>query len=83
MVKQLYDRKQLKGTSFLKEFEDALYMFDNLDPYGMDKREAQQNCVIFKTSKLLRGKCMIKLSIYSSNIKRKRMEKAVEITNGN
>ncbi|MGG6431140.1 CRISPR-associated helicase Cas3' [Anoxybacillus sp. D401a] len=42
MVKQLYDRKQLKGTSFLKEFEDALYMFDNLDPYGMDKREAQQ-----------------------------------------
>lgn len=42
MVKQLYDRERLKGTSFLKEFEDALYMFDNLDPYGMDKREAQQ-----------------------------------------
>ncbi|GGJ63656.1 CRISPR-associated endonuclease/helicase Cas3 [Anoxybacillus voinovskiensis] len=42
MVAQLYDRKRLTGTSFLKEFEDALYMFDNLDPYGMDKREAQQ-----------------------------------------
>ncbi|MGJ7035056.1 CRISPR-associated helicase Cas3' [Anoxybacillus eryuanensis] len=42
MVAKLYDRKRLAGTSFLKEFEDALYMFDNLDPYGMDKREAQQ-----------------------------------------
>ena len=42
MVAQLYDRKRLSGTSFLKEFEDALYMFDNLDPYGMGKREAQQ-----------------------------------------
>jgi len=42
LVKQLYERKNLKGTTFLQEFESALYMFDNLDPYGMNMREAQQ-----------------------------------------
>ncbi|MED4988096.1 CRISPR-associated helicase Cas3' [Parageobacillus toebii] len=42
MVKQLYERKRLIGTAFLQEFEDALYMFDNLDPYGMNKKEAQR-----------------------------------------
>ncbi|MGX1900962.1 CRISPR-associated helicase Cas3' [Thermolongibacillus altinsuensis] len=42
MVKQLYERKRLIGTTFLQEFEAALDMFDNLDPYGMNKKEAQQ-----------------------------------------
>ncbi|BDG31708.1 CRISPR-associated helicase Cas3' [Parageobacillus thermoglucosidasius] len=42
MVKQLYERKRLIGTAFLQDFEDALYMFDNLDPYGMNKKEAQR-----------------------------------------
>ncbi|MBS2769941.1 CRISPR-associated helicase Cas3' [Anoxybacillus rupiensis] len=42
MVQQLYDRKRLAGTAFLQEFEDALAMFDNLDPYGLNRREAQQ-----------------------------------------
>jgi CRISPR-associated endonuclease/helicase Cas3 len=42
MVKQLYERKRLSGTTFLQEFESALYMFDNLDPYGMNMKEAQQ-----------------------------------------
>jgi CRISPR-associated endonuclease/helicase Cas3 len=42
MVKQLYERKRLSGTTFLQEFESALYMFDNLDPYGMNVKEAQQ-----------------------------------------
>ncbi|NNV00583.1 CRISPR-associated helicase Cas3' [Geobacillus sp. DSP4a] len=42
LVGKLYERERLKGTSFLQEFEDALAMFDHLDPYEMSKKEAQR-----------------------------------------
>lgn len=42
LVAKLYERERLKGTSFLQEFEDALSMFDHLDPYEMSKKEAQR-----------------------------------------
>lgn len=42
LVRRLYERERLTGTAFLQEFEDALYMFDNVDPYGMNKKEAQK-----------------------------------------
>ncbi|WP_160156088.1 CRISPR-associated helicase Cas3' [Geobacillus sp. TFV-3] len=42
LVRKLYERERLKGTWFLREFEDALSMFDHLDPYEMSKKEAQR-----------------------------------------
>ncbi|WP_223812030.1 CRISPR-associated helicase Cas3' [Geobacillus sp. 46C-IIa] len=42
LVEKLYERERLKGTAFLQEFEDALSMFDHLDPYELNKQEAQR-----------------------------------------
>ncbi|OUM88541.1 MAG: CRISPR-associated helicase/endonuclease Cas3 [Bacillus thermozeamaize] len=42
MVRELYSRHRLKGSAFLKELEEALDWFDNLDPYQMDRKEAQE-----------------------------------------
>lgn len=41
LVKELYSRKRLKGSEFLNELEKALDWFDHLDPYDMNRTEAQ------------------------------------------
>lgn len=41
LVKQLYSYQRLKGTEFLKKLKDALDLFDNLEPYSLTKKEAQ------------------------------------------
>ncbi|SIT17650.1 CRISPR-associated helicase Cas3' [Kroppenstedtia eburnea] len=42
MVRKLYDRNYLEGTDFLERFDEAMDFFDNMDPYKLTEKEAQQ-----------------------------------------
>ena len=42
MVDEIYSRETLRGTNYLKEFDDALKFLDAVFDYDLDKRDAQR-----------------------------------------
>lgn len=53
LVNELYSGQRLKGSSFLRELEDALIWFDELEPYNLSKQEAQNKMRNIQQDRLL------------------------------
>lgn len=62
LVDELYSKEKLKGSDFLRNFEEGMKVLDNIIDYDVDKKEAQQ------LLRKIESYTVIPKSIYDENI---------------